>query len=140
MAWQQDLSSFVGFGADCASCLRAVGWLERGRSFLTGPVKVAVYEKLLELLRDPWEPVVAMGLHNCDLCQYEGPPGSRNLYIPGDGIAFVCPELIAHFMNAHGYRPPDEFCTAVLACPPMRSQSYLKSILQVARPLVRSIG
>jgi hypothetical protein len=91
---------------------------------------------LVELLRNPWQPAICLGFHHCDLCLYEGPPGKRNLFVPTEGMVFVCPELIAHYMNAHGYRPPEEFCAAVLACPAMRSMPYLKALLANARPLV----
>jgi hypothetical protein len=90
------------------------------------------------LLQEPWQPGIFMGFHRCDLCLYEGPSGKRNLFVPSDGFAFVAPELIAHDMNAHGYRPPDEFCAAVLACPEMRSMPYLKALLAAARPLVQA--
>jgi hypothetical protein len=74
--------------------------------------------------------VVASGSHTCDLCMYEGEAKSAsNLFIPGDGFLFVCPELIVHYMNAHAYAPPQKFCQAVLACPPMRSVEYLKAVL-----------
>jgi hypothetical protein len=36
--------------------------------------------------------------------------------------------LIVHYMNAHGYLPPSEFCDAVMACPPMQSMPYLKAL------------
>lgn len=52
----------------------------------------------------------------------------RILFIPADKTIYVCPELIVHYMNAHGYAPPDIFCGAVLACPPMRSMQYLKAL------------
>ena len=64
------------------------------------------------------------------LCLYAGEAhGKKNLFIPGDGIVFVCPELVTHYMNAHGYAPSAEFCLAALACPPMRSMEYLRSLL-----------
>jgi len=140
MAWHEDLSPFADFGPDCAACLGAVGWLERGRQFPTGAVDPAVYARLVELLRHPWEPAITVGFHACDLCLYDGPPGKRNLYVPADARVFVCPELVAHYMNAHAYRPPDEFCAAVLDCPEMRSSTYLKALLGVARPLMKATG
>jgi hypothetical protein len=112
--------------------------LERGRPFATGPVDAAVYSRLIELFRHPWEPVVTMGFHHCDLCLYDGQSGKRNIYVPADGMVFVAPELVTHYMNAHGYRPPDAFCAAVLACPEMRSMAYLKALLALARPLVQA--
>jgi hypothetical protein len=138
MAWFEDLAPCDYFGHECASCLRAVGWLERGRRVVTGPVAVEVYARLVELLKEPWQPGMFIGFHRCDLCLYEGPSGTRNLFIPAREVAFVCPELIAHYMNAQGYRPPDEFCAAVLACPPMSSMPYLKALLAAARPLAQA--
>jgi len=131
--WNADLAPFDDTDSDGMSCLRAVGWLEQGRPFPTGPVDPAVYTRLVELLKDPWEPSITMGFHECDLCLYHGEPGKRNLYVPAGGFVCVAPELVAHYMNAHGYRPPDEFCAAVLACPPMRSMAYLKAMMADAQ-------
>ena len=137
MAWYADLSPCDYFAAGCTSFLRAVGWLERGRPFATGPVDAAVYERLVEMFRDPWQPGIFLGFHRCDLCLYEGESGKRNLFVPADGLVFVCPELVTHHMNAHEYRPPEDFCRSVLACPPMRSVPYFKALLACgARPLV----
>jgi len=70
------------------------------------------------------------GRHDCDLCQFEGEAsGANNLFIPGNGFLYVCPELIVHYVNAHGYSSPAEFCEALLRCPAMRSLDYLKAIL-----------
>jgi hypothetical protein len=129
MAWYEDLAPCGYFGTECMTCLRAVGWLERGKSFLVGQVEVEVYKRVVELCEDPWQPCEFMGLHHCDLCQYEGKAGQRNVFVPAGDAILVCPELIAHYMNEHGYRPPDEFCIAVLACPPMRSMPYHKALL-----------
>jgi len=63
MACHEDLSPFADFGSECAACLRAIGWLERGRSFTTGAVDPTVYARLVELLRHPWEPVITVGFH-----------------------------------------------------------------------------
>ena len=98
-----------------------------------------MYARLVELLKNPWEPSITMGFHECDLCLYHGEPGKRNLYVPAGGVVFVAPELVAHYMNAHGYRPPVEFCAAVLACPPMRSVPYLKALMADARPFMMAV-
>jgi hypothetical protein len=140
MAWYEDLAPCDYFGAERAPQLRAVGWLERGRPFPTGTVAAEVYARLVELVKEPWQPGIFMGFHRCDLCMYEGLSGKRNLFVPAGDKAFVCPELVTHYMNAHGYRPPDEFCAAVLACPPMRSMPYLKALLAAARLLVQAAG
>ena len=140
MTWFQDLTRCSYFGEECGFSLRAVGWLERDKAFPIGLVNSPVYSRLCELPRNPWQPMVSMGSHVCSLCWYEGAAGSSNLFIPGNGIVFVCPELIVHYMDAHGYAPPQEFCQAVLACPPMHSMQYFKEILaNGGRSLVRSM-
>jgi hypothetical protein len=135
--WYADLAALDE--ADPDDGLRAVGWLERGRPFPTGAVDPAVYARLVELLKNPWEPSITMGFHECDLCLYHGEPGKRNLYLPAGRVVLVAPELIAHYMNAHGYRPPDEFCAALLACPTMRSVPYLKALMAGARSFMLAV-
>jgi hypothetical protein len=133
MTWYADESPcdyFVAFGPDGTASLRAIGWLERGQPFGVGSVNREVYDRLKHLLADPWQPGVFMGPHECDLCRYEpGARGYKNLFIPADGFLYVCPELILHYMNAHGYAPPDHFCKCVLACPEIRSMEYRRAIL-----------
>ena len=130
MAWFSDLSPCDYFGSQAAASLIAVGWLERGHQYTTGVVSIEIYETLINLVRDPWQPAASAGLHGCDLCQYESEARcSSTIFIPADGYLFVSPTLITHYMNAHGYAPPKEFCSAVLACPPMRSMEYLKLVL-----------
>jgi hypothetical protein len=139
VAWFNDLSPCNYFGDEFASFLRAVGWLERGKPFPMATRDRHVYEKLIDLRMNPWQQALAMGHHLCDLCQYEPEfRGNSNLFIPGVHELYVCPELIVHYMNAHGYGPPQEFCDAVLACPSMRSMEYNKAILASGgRPLVK---
>src|SRR6476469_11157307 len=120
MAYYADLSSCTYFGDGHA--LVAIGWLERGNHFPIAARDPRVYQRLVELAVDPWQPMVAPGSLGCTLCEYEPEKlGAKNIFIPGHGFLYVCPELIGHYMNAHGYGPPEEFCEAVLRCPPMRS-------------------
>src|ERR1051326_4486028 len=115
--WFEDLSPCSYFGKLSEQWLRAVGWLERGHEFRTGQVRVSVLEKLEALWRAPFAPCVFMGIHRCGLCQVGGPAGVANLWVPGNEFLYVCPELILHYIRAHEYLPPDEFCEAVLNCP-----------------------
>jgi hypothetical protein len=137
MAWYEDLAECTYFGSSYSPFLRAVGWLEFGRPFPTGRVDPAVYARLLRLLKNAWQPGIFIGFHRCDLCLYEGQTGKRNLFLPTEKCVYVCPELVTHYMNEHGYRPPDEFRAAVLACPEMRTVPYFKALLAMARPLVK---
>ncbi len=140
MAWYEDLRPCGYFGLEAADYLRAVGWLDREHSFPTGSVDTAVLDRLREFAKDPWTPIAFSGIHGCELCRYyPEASGVSNLFIPGDGFFYVCPELICHYMNAHGYAPPAEFCNAVLACPDMRNMEYRKTILaNGARQLIRA--
>jgi hypothetical protein len=139
MAWFGDLTKCSYFGDAFSPFLRAVGWLESGKPFPTGRLQDhQVFSKLVEFARDPWQPAVAAGVHECDLCLYKSEAcGTKSLFFPSDDFAYVCPELAVHYMNAHAYCPPAEFCSAVLSCPPMRSNAYLKAILKCARPIVQ---
>jgi hypothetical protein len=123
--WYEDLSPYSG------DRLLAVGWLERGRDYPRGAVAPEVYAKLVELCRDPWQPVVAAGVHACSLCLYASERSDgANLFLPDGDRAFVAPVLIRHYMNAHHYRPPDDFCRAVLACPEMRSKAFREALVR----------
>jgi len=124
--------------------LIAVGWLEAGKPFSQGDVSEGFFDKLTELLVDPWEPAISCGLHRCQFCRFSGGPGgfrykdrdiilgASNLYVPDRGKLLVAPSLILHYIDAHGYSPPKEFQDAVLRCPRMRSMDYLKALLQNA--------
>lgn len=124
----------------------AVGWLESGYDFQQGEAELEFVRKLAELLHDPWQPAVTAGRHACGFCRLTGGPtsfqidhpGSRlsvemgvaNLWLPADGFLYVAPSMILHYMDAHGYSPPDAFQKAVSACPPMRSMAYLRAVLK----------
>ncbi len=125
--WFADLSPCTYFRVDVP--LVAVGWLERGKPYTIGNVDRAIHDALVEMRKHPLPRMTFRGYHHCALCPYAGEAkGCVNLLLPGDGVLYVCPELIVHYMNAHGYAPPEVFCRAVLACPPMRSMQYLKAI------------
>jgi hypothetical protein len=114
--------------ADEGACIRAIGWLSSAHDFPKGEVPPQFLEKLREHLKDPWQTVAFWGYHKCDLC----PPhvnaacGKDNLWIPGNGVVYVAPAMVLHYIEAHQYKPPDEFIAAVLECPEQKSPEYLK--------------
>lgn len=130
MTWFEDLSIFTYSSPGESNVLYAVGWLDSSHPFCRGRVELIVFERLTELLQDPWQPVVALGSHSCELCQFVPEAhGRRNLLVPGAGRIFVCPDLILHYINAHQYRPPEEFCTEVMNCPNTRTMEYKRRLL-----------
>jgi len=62
----------------------------------------------------------AMGFHECEFCSPTGAEklamGTGELWVPGTGdLIYVAPKLVAHYIEAHGYLPPQEFMEAVVA-------------------------
>ncbi|WP_242393232.1 DUF7919 family protein [Anaeromyxobacter oryzisoli] len=136
-----DLGPIEYFLVGDPSALRAVGWLARGQPFRTGAVGREFFDKLCVLLVSPFQPIATAGVARCDLCQFSGGPdvihdgdvvvqmGASNLFVPGSGVLYVAPSLIAHYIDAHDYRPPDEFVEAVLRCPQTHSMEYKRLLL-----------
>lgn len=145
MAWFQDLEPCTYFGDEYADDLSAVGWLARGKPYASGEVPDEFFFKLGRLLKRPWAPIIFCGSHSCEFCRFTGGVGTRvttprwsdvyvparscvNLFVPGNGTIYVSPESIAHYVDAHEYRPPDEYIAAVLECPRMSSKEYFGAI------------
>jgi hypothetical protein len=128
--------------------VRSVGFLRRGEPFAVGDVDAEVFRRLCELTQNPFQPWVCGGVRRCDLCRFTGnsigtfkrnpkdmplqvsaTSSTVDLWIPGEGLLYKCPTSVTHYIDAHGFCPPPEFCAAVLSCPPMRSVAYFKAIL-----------
>lgn len=141
MTTYADLGPIDYFALADSSSLRAVGWLGPEAEFPRGQVPQVFFGKLCALLAEPWEPVASAGFHQCELCQFAGGPrsmqfdgmtiqvGASNLFVPGEGCIYVAPSLVAHYIDAHRYRPPEEFVQAVLRCPPTRSMEFKRLLL-----------
>lgn len=148
MAWYADLTPCTYFDGEQphGAKLLAVGWLEHGHAYQHGVVDSAVLSKLVALCTNPWAPYDFLGWHDCDLCQppswhlqfhtaeHTVPMGIANLFVPGTGVLYVAPSLILHYLADHSYTPPEAFCAAVLACPPMGSEDYLQAISRNGPP------
>ena len=147
MTHYADLTPCEYFGVEYAPGLRSVGWLEKEHPHRRGAVSPEFIFALETLLIASWQPGVFVGVHPCPFCRISGGPatfstttgaeiqlGGNNLYLPGDGFLYVAPSTIIHYIDAHEYAPPDEFQTAVLNCPEMRSMAYLKLIRANAPP------
>ena len=44
--------------------------------------------------------------------------------IPAGDLLFVAPDMVSHYVEVHGYLPPEEFVTAVLQTPALGSPQY----------------
>jgi hypothetical protein len=107
-----------------------VGWLSRGHVFPVGPVPGMLVNALRRLAKSPEN--LYRGYHNCEFCpepplvvdstgrRVIGPPGDTmsngEIRVAGsNGVAYFAPVLVAHYVEVHNYRPPEEFIRAVLS-------------------------
>jgi hypothetical protein len=40
---------------------------------------------------------------------------SAEFQVRGDGVGYAAPQLLLHYVDAHGYLPPPGFCAAAIA-------------------------
>ena len=66
--------------------------------------------------------------------------GCTNLYVPTNQVVYVAPSMIVHYIDAHSYLPPTEFCDAVMLCPAMRSMEYRKAMRQTGIAIGKTDG
>lgn len=142
MARFHDLDPLSYFDPVRSEKLVAVGWVETADQCDGGAVDDEFFDLLMELLADPWQPFAMAGSHRCTLCRYTGGPvevrrgsrtarvGENNLFVPARDRVYVAPSSIVHYIDAHGYRPPEEFRAAVRGMPAMRSIGYLRLLAQ----------
>jgi len=92
----------------------AVGWLSTVSPSQTGDVSEGFFEKLVELMHDPWQPAIACGGYRCEMCRFTGGPGvvgykhatarvgNLNLFVPAAEGVYVAPSLVAHYIVSAG--------------------------------------
>ncbi|MGW5722212.1 DUF7919 family protein [Amycolatopsis sp. NPDC003865] len=134
MSTYEDLTPYEYFPGDEGIVLN-VGWLGRDSSFTVGEAAPALVSALVTLAA--FHPVNrARGYHLCELCGPRTGPGdfepetvpfefaergqvtlgSAELRVPGPyGVRYAAPDLVVHYVDRHGYRPPDDFVRSVLA-------------------------
>ena len=107
----------------------SVGWLAEGHDFPVAPPAAALVSALRSFVANPVN--LFRGFHQCEFCP-SPPPENRNglllstapqeiigngeIHVPGnDGITYVAPVLIRHYVEVHQYAPPNGFVQACLA-------------------------
>lgn len=118
------------FGDQPARVLVAIGWLGAASNYSRGEVSRVFFEKLKLLVHHRFEPMAFAGVHQCELCQFDGPCAAGNLFVPDDNRIFVCPELVVHYIATHRYRPPTAFEEAVMRCPIPGGRDYRVEFLR----------
>lgn len=113
--------------------VRAVGWLTKSESFTRGDVSDAFLDRAIWICR--WPVNLTRGLHRCPFCPREEAAlgiggawvrapfgdfvtGHGEIRVTGiEDTTYAAPDMLVHYIQTHGYRPPDEFIAAVLAMP-----------------------
>lgn len=120
---------------DAGPEVRSVGWLGkcdgiRGffgarHPFTVGQVDATFLSKLRDNVQNAVQVVLhPAGFHTCEFCKDQKVPGLRNVWIPTRTFRYVAPEMVTHYVEAHHYRPPQEFIDAVKSCPPQGSAEF----------------
>lgn len=110
----------------------AVGWLHPKHEFPRGAAPDEFVAKLKRLAACWGESIealgwgVALGVHTCEFCQKALASGTFG--VPAGDAIFHAPEMIAHYVEQHGYLPPEEFIAAALACPIPGTKAYAAAV------------
>ena len=94
-----------------------VGWLEDGHPFATGPTPWRFRLRLRHLAKNLKNDFFVAS-HTCNLCERgeRTARGTGEIHVTGsDGVTYVAPALIVHYVAKHEYLPPQEFIDAVLS-------------------------
>jgi hypothetical protein len=113
----------------------AVGWLEPEFPYTQGTVVPEFAARLGEFTRRWFDSIealnggVAMGYHTCRFCHRAH--GSGTFGVPAGDTLYWCPELVAHYVERHGYAPPAEFVAAVMASPLPGTPEYAAAVAPI---------
>jgi hypothetical protein len=127
MTYFEDLSHYKYFPVYPEN-YRNVGWLSRSHPFPTGSVSAQCLLNLQQLCKQPINP--CLGTHDCEFCEIPADIvgtnkehtyrwernllGNGEIHVPGqNGLVYVAPALIHHYVRDHHYQPPAEFIGAV---------------------------
>jgi hypothetical protein len=101
--------------------VRAVGWLQPNHPYTKGEVSAEFVDRLKEFIarsgkcHDMFHFPGIGGLHCCEFCGQAH--GGGNLAVPCGNLLYIFPDMTVHYIEQHGYRPPEEFVAALLASP-----------------------
>ena len=130
MAYYADLTPFAYGGAEPDPNILNVGWLCQGRAMPTGMPNEAFVAALKKITAAPIN--LYRGSHICDFCPPPptvlspggipmldppvGTTGNGEVWVEGrDGVTYVAPTLVLHYVVDHQYAPPTAFVEAAIA-------------------------
>ncbi len=126
MSFFQDMGTTSMLAA--GEYVRAIGWLHPDHPYTKGEVSGEFLARLKEFVARSGKSAEALylpgacGFHTCEFCGKAW--GVANFGVPCDGLLYVVPEMIVHYIEQHGYCPPEEFVTALLRSPLPGTEEY----------------
>ncbi|GAB3936641.1 hypothetical protein [Micromonospora vulcania] len=138
MAYFEDLTPYTYFEPDDRNGrwapdepwpdvpLLNVGWLDSSHPFVTGVAPDGLLPALTELATV--RVCQTRGYHYCELCVRDLGDDARDAVrqgliaresaefrVRGRDVVYAAPQLMTHYVAAHEYLPPPEFCAAAVA-------------------------
>ncbi|MBI1832290.1 MAG: hypothetical protein HYR84_12675 [Planctomycetes bacterium] len=101
--------------------VRAIGWLHPAHPYSKGDVSATFMSRLKQFAAESADSAESLffgafcGIHTCEFCGKAH--GVANFGVPCDTLLYIAPEMIVHYIEEHGYCPPQEFVAAVLRSP-----------------------
>jgi hypothetical protein len=117
--------------------LLTVGWLEHPHDYPRGTAPSGLVDKLDKMVaaaRTSQPDHNFRGLYRCSFCQAtEGdgknlPDSHVNVFVPGQGVVYLAPSGIRHYLDVHSYLPPSTFVEAVMQCDDYGSPAYYEQL------------
>src|SRR6187397_964220 len=105
MTWFPDMGTVTMI--DAGDHVRAIGWLSAEHPYTKGEVP-AEFRARVRQFAELWGHSTKalgwgafLGLHRCELCDQF--MASGNFGVPKGGLLFAAPEMLPHYVEAHGY-------------------------------------
>ena len=129
MAYFKDLTLYCYGGKTEIENARNIGWLSIEQEYAKGACSLEFITALKGLAKTPTN--LYRGVHYCEFCPpmitkpikdrivhevvRDCPSGNGEIHVKGsEGVMFVAPVLLVHYVAEHNYLPPEQFVSAVL--------------------------
>jgi len=106
----------------------AIGWLHPDHPYSQGSVSPEFASRLREFALLWFKSVEALGwpvsagVHLCEFCGKV--TGTSMFGVLSHGHLYYVPDMVAHYVDEHGYAPPISFVQALMACPLPGTREY----------------
>ncbi len=126
MSYFEDLTPYTYFPEENNNTILNIGWLSPSYEYKKGKVPKHIIQELKKLFENPVN--LTRGFQICKFCQNSNfitylkhvfmfkkiaTQGNGEIRITHDGITYVAPRMIIHYIIKHGYCPPKEFLVAI---------------------------